>query len=100
MDDKSRKPGSRNKTASCSYSNASAVLPKELLRQVQQHVAGHLWVPALHRRTKARDAKILELRREDKSLRHIGREVGLSPEAVRQVLLRLKYGAKGCSQKE
>ena len=68
------------------YANAKNVLPPDLLREVQQHVTGMLWVPANTQFFETRRKLVLALTDQGVSTREIGKLAGVTPRRVRQIL--------------
>ncbi len=68
------------------YANAKDVLPPELLRAIQEHFTGLLWVPSdtcfYHERRKL----VLALKDQGISTREIARLSGVTPRRVRQIV--------------
>ena len=76
------------------YANARNVLPPDLLRTLQQHFTGLLWVPADTHFYETRRKLVLALRDQGVHTREIAQLAGVTPRRVRQILAR----ARGASE--
>ena len=76
------------------YANARDVLSPELLRTLQQHFTGLLWVPADTHFYETRRKLVLALRDQGVHTREIAQLAGVTPRRVRQILAR----ARGASE--
>ncbi len=79
------------------YANARDVLPRPLLKKIQERFEGGLlWIPARARRRRktreaaARDLQIRDERRGGASIPDLSRKYGLSEERIRQITRRPK----------
>lgn len=68
------------------YANARDVLPEPVLKQVQQHYTGHLWVPAPVNPARRRRAQVLALYMQGRKQVDIARIVKLTPQRVWQII--------------
>ena len=68
------------------YGNAKDILPPELLREVQQHFTGMMWVPAHTQFFAVRRKLVLALKGQGVSAREIAKLAGVTPRRVRQIL--------------
>jgi len=68
------------------YANAKDVLPPELLRAVQEHFIGLLWVPSDTCFYHERRRLVLALKEQGISTREIARLSGVTPRRVRQIV--------------
>ena len=75
------------------YANAKDVLPPDLLRTVQQHFAGLLWVPADTHLYAVRRKLVLALRDQGIHTREIAQLAGVTPRRVRQILAQARDAA-------
>jgi len=67
------------------YANAKDVLPPDLLRTVQEHFTGLLWVPSDTCFYHERRRLVLALKDQGISTREIARLSGVTPRRVRQI---------------
>ena len=74
------------------YGNAKNVLPPELLREVQKHFTGMMWVPAHPQFFALRRQLVLELKGQGVLTREIAKLAGVTTRRVRQIV------AKACSE--
>ena len=72
------------------YANAKDVLPPELLRTLQQHFTGLLWVPADTHFHAVRRKLVLALRDQGLSAIEIAPLAGVTPRRVRQILAKAR----------
>ena len=75
------------------YANAKDVLPPDLLRTVQQHFAGLLWVPADTHLYAVRRKLVLALSDQGIHTREIAQVAGVTPRRVRQILAQARDAA-------
>lgn len=68
------------------YANAKDVLPPDLLRSVQEHFTGLLWVPSDTCFYHERRRLVLALKDQGISTREIARLSGVTPRRVRQIV--------------
>jgi len=68
------------------YANAKDVLPPDLLRSVQEHFTGLLWVPSDTCFYHERRRLVLALKQQGISTREIARLSGVTPRRVRQIV--------------
>jgi predicted transcriptional regulator len=68
------------------YANAKKVLPPELLRSVQGHFTGLLWVPSTTSAHHKRRMLVLALKDQGTSTREIARLSGITRRRVRQIV--------------
>jgi len=68
------------------YVHAEKVLPPELLREVQKHHTGLLYVPGDSTFYEKRDLEIVRLRRQGFSAQEIAERVYLCPRRIRQII--------------
>ncbi len=68
------------------YANAKDVLPPDLLRSVQEHFTGLLWVPSDTCFYHERRRLVLALKEQGISTREIARLSGVTPRRVRQIV--------------
>ena len=68
------------------YANAKNALPPALLREVQQHFTGMLWIPADTQFFALRRKLVLALKDQGVSTREIGKLAGITPRRVRQIV--------------
>lgn len=74
--------------------SAAEVLPPALLREVQKHYQGLLWVPVVKRRDRrtaeraTRDSRIVRESRRGAATDRLAKKYGLSRERIRQILRR------------
>jgi len=67
------------------YANAKDVLPSDLLRALQEHFTGLLWVPSDTCFYHERRRLVLALKDQGISTREIARLSGVTPRRVRQI---------------
>ena len=67
------------------YANAKDVLPPDLLRSVQEHFTGLLWVPSDTCFYHERRRLVLALKEQGISTREIAKLSGVTPRRVRQI---------------
>lgn len=78
------------------YANARDVLPPSLLRQVQAHWQGLLWIPVRERRPRktradaARDRRIVRDHLRGRPTAELAEEFALSQERIRQIVRKAK----------
>lgn len=76
------------------YANASDVLPPRLLRQIQRHWQGLLWIPLLEdRKTRGdgqRNEQIVREHSRGISTSELAEKYSLSQERIRQIVRRLR----------
>jgi predicted transcriptional regulator len=68
------------------YANAKDVLPPDLLRSVQEHFTGLMWVPSDTCFYHERRRLVLALKDQGISTREIARLSGVTPRRVRQIV--------------
>ena len=68
------------------YANAKDALPPDLLRAVQEHFTGLLWVPSDTCFYHERRRLVLALKEQGISTREIARLSGVTPRRVRQIV--------------
>ena len=68
------------------YANASEVLPPDLLKAVQSHYTGLLWVPSPNKYFEDRRKLVLTLRQQNVPVREIAQLAGVSVRRVNQIL--------------
>lgn len=68
-----------------SYQNAYDVLPEHLVKEIQKHYTGRLWVPQASNFYQERNRLILELRAKGESTCKIAKLVGLTKRRVLQI---------------
>ncbi|MHC5058519.1 MAG: hypothetical protein ACYTKD_28000 [Planctomycetota bacterium] len=68
------------------YVNAEDVLPPDLLREVQQHYTGYVYVSCSREFYAERRRKVMELRRRGLSTAEIAESVHLCRRRVRQIV--------------
>jgi DNA-binding NarL/FixJ family response regulator len=66
--------------------NARDVLPGKLLREVQKHCAGYIYVPSTREFYARRRREALDLRRCGSSVRAIAERMHVSERRIRQIL--------------
>ena len=86
------------------YANAKDVLSPELLRTLQQHFTGLLWVPADTHFHAVRRKLVLALRDQGVSTIEIAKLAGVTPRRVRQILAKARTASPptppGASRRE
>lgn len=68
------------------YTSAFDALPRRLLRQVQKHYTGLLWVPLYAQTHAERRQTIINLKNQGLKSSKIAQRVGLSRSRVNQIL--------------
>lgn len=68
------------------YANAKDVLPSELLRAIQEHFTGLLWVPSDTCFYHERRRLVLALKEQGISTTEVARLAGITPRRVRQIV--------------
>ena len=79
------------------YVNAADVLPLKLLRKVQRHCTGYIYISCSRRFYAERRRKVMELRESGLGTREIAAEVHLCRRRVRQIIAEEK---RKCSLKK
>lgn len=69
-----------------SYQNAYDVLPDHLVKEIQKHYTGRLWVPVESTFFQDRNQLIRELRANGETTKNIAKLVNLTDERVRQII--------------
>jgi len=72
------------------YANARDVLPDDLLRAVQAHFTGMLWVPSDRPFPENRRRFVLSLHEQGASITDIARLAGITTRRVRQIITEKK----------
>jgi len=67
--------------------NAREVLPPELLREIQKHCSGYIYVPSTRRFYEERKRRVRELAARGLAVAAIAEAVHLSERRVRQILV-------------
>lgn len=68
------------------HANAKNVLPEALLREVQKHYCGNLWIPEPNLYYEKRRKLVIELRSKGTIVSEIAVLAGLSPRRINQIL--------------
>ena len=66
--------------------NARDILPPELLKEVQRHCSGYIYVPETREFYEERRRRVVDLRRQGLCTSEIARSVCVCPRRVRQIL--------------
>jgi predicted transcriptional regulator len=77
------------------YANAEKVLPPELLKEIQRHYCGVLWVPSPNKYFEDRRKLVVALRQKKVTSREIAQLAGLSVRRVNQILREEKKWLSG-----
>ena len=68
------------------YANATDVLPPELLKEVQKHHSGMLWVPVAESFYRQRRRLVIALKEQNVSTEEIANLAGITSRRVNQIL--------------
>ena len=76
------------------YAHAAAVLPPELLAEIQSHFTGLLWIPTPKMFYEERRRLVQALHDEGVEVEEIARLSGVTPRRVYQILQKARAGKK------
>lgn len=68
------------------YANAQRILPSELLKEVQKHHTGFLWVPVSEHSPQTRRELVLSFKEQGLNTKEIALFVGITTRRVNQIL--------------
>lgn len=75
------------------YANAEDVLPPELLKEIQKHHSGMLWIPTAESFYRQRQKLVIALKERDISTKEISNLAGITSRRVNQILAKQKKEA-------